>query len=98
MATEILVDDAFDVDAFVLEDMPFAAYYPLVVGPEPPIIVLPQPGGGIGLPHPRKLPFWSAPGVRAAVRVRGPAGGVEAGLRAEEDEMLSDENRLLGLL
>lgn len=100
MATEILVDNAFDVDAFVLEDFPFDAYYPLVVGPGPvppvPPVPAPQAVGGIGLPH--RLPFWEAGVTRLSGEVHGHASEVEARLRTEEDELLSDENRLLGLL
>jgi len=68
------------------------------VPPPPPVIIPSQAVGGIGLPHPRRLPFWEAGAVRLSVEARGSAGEVEARLRAEEDEMLSDENRLLGLL
>jgi hypothetical protein len=94
MATaEILVDDAFDVDPFVLADLPFDAYYPLSVGP-----ALPQAVGGIGLPHPRRMPFWDDPACPAEDLAREAGDTAEAQACAEEDELGSDENHLLGLL
>jgi hypothetical protein len=99
VATEILVDNAFDVDPFVLADLPFNAYYPLVVGPgpaPPPQPTVPKAVGGIGLP--RRLPFWEAGATRISGEARGTVGRVEAALRTEEDELLSDDNRLLGLI
>jgi len=55
MATE-LRDDAFDLEALVLEDLPFAAYYPVgaVAVPTPPPPIAPSRGGVLVVPRRRR--------------------------------------------
>lgn len=56
--------------------------------PQPPIPPTPGPtGGGIGLPTPRKLPFWPKTIVRATGRIIGPPAVLQGWARVEENEM-----------
>jgi hypothetical protein len=43
----VLIDNAFDLDALVLEDLPFAAYYELVSVITPPVTEPPRVGGAV---------------------------------------------------
>jgi hypothetical protein len=63
---------------------------------EPPGPGAPQTGGGIALPV--RLPFWPVPGVRVRALIVSPAGVIRGEVRCDEDEMMSEEYQLLGLL
>lgn len=64
-------------------------YQPIIIAPTPePIRPIPKPAaGGVGLPHPRKLPFWPVPVQVVRGRVVEPAASVKGTLRADENEL-----------
>jgi len=94
----VILDDAFDVDPFILADMPFNAYYPLeIVTPVPP--VPPKPGrftggGGVGF---RKAPMWPASVATGRATIWASAARVK-GLADAVDELGGDDSEALDLL
>jgi hypothetical protein len=94
-----LHDDAFEIDpfAYLLEDYPFAAYFPLEPVPVPP---LPAGGGGIGFARPRPRPWtqlritYAQLGLRGGVLVRWVAGMWVPALEGAEVVLLVGGSRI----
>lgn len=55
--------------------------------PTPPPLQISEVGGGVGLPHPRKLPFWPKPVQMVRGRIVEPAAGFKGRGHVEESEI-----------